>query len=47
VVYLALFGTGWIIFGRPGVGVSFLAGAALAAAIVYRNLSRRGWQVLD
>jgi len=47
MVYLALFGTGWIIFGRPGVGVSFLAGAALAAAIVYRNLSRRGWQVLD
>ena len=46
MVYLALFGTGWIIFGRPGLGVSFLAGAALAAAIVYRNLSRRGWQVL-
>jgi solute:Na+ symporter, SSS family len=47
MVYLTLFGTGWILFGHPGMGVALLAGAALAAAAVYWNLSRRHWQVLD
>jgi hypothetical protein len=47
MVYLTLFGTGWIIFGHVGVGLALLAGAAIAGWAIYVNLSRRGWQVLD
>jgi SSS family solute:Na+ symporter len=47
MVYLTLFGTGKIIFGELGMGLGFLAGAACAGALVYWDMSRRGWKVLD
>ena len=47
MVYLTLFGTGWILFGHPGIGLALLAGAALSAAVIYWHLSRRDWQVLN
>jgi SSS family solute:Na+ symporter len=47
-VYLTLFGVGKIIFGATGTGLAFLAVAALAAAVIYWDLNRRGWKtVLD
>lgn len=47
MVYLTLFGTGKIIFGELGMGLALLAGAVCAGALVYWDLSRRGWKVLD
>jgi SSS family solute:Na+ symporter len=42
MVYLALFGTGKLIFGVIGLGLSLLAGAAVCAVALYANLSRQG-----
>lgn len=47
MIYLTLFGVGKLIFGQMGVGVAFLAVAAVAGIAVYWNLNRRGWKVLD
>ncbi len=47
MIYLALFGTGKLIFGETGLGVTFLVGAVIAGTFVYWNLNRRGWKVLD
>ncbi|HTH46305.1 MAG TPA: sodium:proline symporter, partial [Candidatus Limnocylindria bacterium] len=47
MVYLTLFGTGKIIFGEVRLGLIFLAGAVCAGVLVYWDLSRRGWKVLD
>jgi Na+/proline symporter len=47
MIYLTLFGVGKIIFGQLGVGLAFLAVAAIAGGLVYWDLNRRGWKVLD
>lgn len=47
MVYLTLFGIGHILFGRTLLGLSMLAGAVGAACIVYWDLNRRGWKVID
>jgi len=47
MIYMTLFGVGKIIFGRTLMGVSFLAVAAAAAAVVAWDLGRRGWKVID
>jgi SSS family solute:Na+ symporter len=47
-VYLTLFGVGKIIFGQTTLGLVFLAVGAVAAALIYWDLNRRGWKtVLD
>jgi Na+/proline symporter len=46
MVYLALFGVGRIVFGEVVVGLGLLAGAFAAGAIVYCDLSRRGWKTV-
>ena len=43
MVYLALFGTGKLIFLQPGTGILMLVGAAVAGFLLYREQSRRGW----
>ncbi len=43
VVFCALFGVGRILLGAPVSGVGFLVVAALAGALIWRNLSRFGW----
>lgn len=43
LIYGALFGIGKIILKDYGSGFAFLAIAAVAAAIIVRDLSRRGW----
>jgi solute:Na+ symporter, SSS family len=43
MIYGALFGIGKIILKDYGSGFTFLGAAAIAAAVIYRDLSRRGW----
>jgi hypothetical protein len=43
MVYLALFGTGKILFRQPGLGALLLLGAVVAGFVLYREQSRRGW----
>jgi Na+/proline symporter len=44
VVYSALFGTGYMLYGRPGSGSIFLAASALAAVGLFRTLPRVGFE---
>jgi solute:Na+ symporter, SSS family len=47
LVYMFLFGTGKIIFGDYGMGVIFILIAFGAGWVIYRDLSKRGWQELN
>ncbi len=47
MVYMVLFGTGNILFGRLSTGLIFLAIAAVAGGIIYWDLARRGWKVIN
>ncbi len=47
MIYMSLFGVGKIIFGEVRLGVSLLAAALVAAAVVYWDLNRRGWKISD
>ena len=47
MVYMTLFGIGNILFGRTVLGLTMLAVAACAAGVVYWDLNRRGWKVID
>ena len=46
-VYMALFGVGKIIFGQLLEGSGFLILAMISGGIVYWDLNRRGWKVLN
>jgi len=46
MIYSALFGIGKILLEEIGLGVAFLAAAAIAGAIIYWDLSRRGWSTI-
>ncbi len=43
LIYGTLFGTGKIILKDTGMGVAFLGCAAIAGAVIYWDLNRRGW----
>lgn len=47
LVYMFLFGTGKIIFGDYMMGLIFIAIAFIAGGIIYKDLSKRGWQELN
>ena len=42
-IYGALFGVGKLLFGHTGLGLGILCVSAAAGAVIYRDLSRRGW----
>lgn len=44
LVYMTLFGVGKVILGEFFIGISLLFLALLAAAVIYWDLSRRGWE---
>jgi Na+/proline symporter len=44
VVYAALFGTGYFVYGRPLLGATFMVIVGLAAVGVFRNLRRVGFE---
>ena len=46
LIYGSLFGAGKIILKETGLGLLFLAVAAVAGGIIYRDLSRRGWSTV-
>ncbi|PYV08063.1 MAG: hypothetical protein DMG07_26865 [Acidobacteria bacterium] len=46
LVYMTLFGVGKVIFGQVGLGLAFLAAAALAGWVIYWDLNRRGWKTV-
>jgi solute:Na+ symporter, SSS family len=46
LIYGTLFGTGKIILKDTGLGLTFLGCAAVAAAIIYWDLNRRGWSTI-
>jgi hypothetical protein len=43
LIYGTLFGAGKIILQETALGLTFLAAAAAAGAIIYWDLNRRGW----
>jgi len=45
MVYLALFGTGWLILGPRVRGILALAASALLAYLLSLNIARGGWKV--
>ena len=46
LVYGALFGVGKLLLHEPRPGIILLAVAAVAGFVIYRDLSRRGWQTV-
>lgn len=46
LIYGALFGVGKLILKDFGLGFGFLCLAAIAGAIIYRDLSVRGWKTI-
>jgi hypothetical protein len=46
LVYMTLFGVGKLIFGETALGIALLVVAAIAAAVVYWDLNRRGWKTV-
>ncbi|HEX9393420.1 MAG TPA: sodium:solute symporter family protein [Gemmatimonadales bacterium] len=46
LIYGTLFGVGKLLLGETGRGVLLLALAAISGFVIYRDLSRRGWQTV-
>jgi Na+/proline symporter len=46
LIYGALFGVGKLLLKETGSGVAFLALGLAGGAVIYRDLSRRGWQTV-
>jgi hypothetical protein len=44
MVYLALFGSGYLLMGAQTKGIILLVAAIISAALLYGNLSRSGWE---
>ena len=47
LVYGSLFGIGKLIFGEWLIGALLLIAAAIAGALIWRHLERRGWETLS
>ena len=46
LVYGILFGTGKLLLGESGVGAALLALGLAGGAVIYFDLSRRGWSAV-
>jgi hypothetical protein len=44
LIYGALFGAGKLLLGESGLGLTLLAAGAAGGAVIYWDLSRRGWE---
>jgi solute:Na+ symporter, SSS family len=47
LIYGALFGTGKLLLGEIGAGIGLLAIGAAGGAVIWFDLSRRGWQAVS
>jgi hypothetical protein len=46
LIYGALFGVGKLLLHETNTGLALLAMGAIGFAVIYRNLSRRGWSAV-
>jgi len=46
MIYGVLFGAGHLVFGRTWIGLGFLAAGLAFGAVIYVDLSRRGWETI-
>jgi len=46
MIYSSPLGFGKIILKDTGLGIAFIATAAIAGAVIYWDLSRRGWSTV-
>jgi len=46
MIYAFLFGVGKIIFGQVLMGSVFLAAGLLFGAVIYTDLTKRGWETI-
>ena len=46
LIYGALFGVGKLLLHETGTGLVLLAMGAIGFAVIYRDLSRRGWSAV-
>jgi SSS family solute:Na+ symporter len=46
MIYAFLFGAGKILFGSPALGLIFLGAGLAFGAVIYADLSRRGWETV-
>jgi hypothetical protein len=47
LIYFMLFGIGKLLLGEPLLGIVMITCGFIAGGIVYRNMSRRGWETLS
>jgi len=47
MVFMTLFGVGRLLFGQIAPGAAYLTIAVVAGVVVYDNLRRRGWKVIE
>ncbi|OGU78352.1 MAG: sodium:proline symporter [Ignavibacteria bacterium RBG_16_35_7] len=47
LIYFMLFGIGKLLLGEPLLGIVMITCGFVAGAIVYRNMSRKGWETLS
>jgi hypothetical protein len=43
LIYGALFGTGKLLLGETALGLALLGAGAIGGAVIYADLSKRGW----
>jgi len=46
LIYGVLFGTGKLLLHETGLGLGLLAGGIAGGAVIYYDLSRRGWSAV-
>jgi len=46
LIYATLFGAGTLLLTSVAAALPYLAAAAVAAAVIYRDLARRGWETV-
>lgn len=47
MVYMMLFGTGWLLLGNPGAGLLCYMVAGVSLWLIFRDLNRRGWMAVS
>jgi hypothetical protein len=47
MVYLALFGSGYLLLGTSGKGILLLVLSIACAGALYANLTKSGWQTAE
>jgi SSS family solute:Na+ symporter len=46
LIYGILFGTGKLLLHETGIGITLITAGLIGGAVIYWDLSRRGWSVV-